>query len=604
MKPRQLAFAALAGVVLGAALALAGEDDAADFVWAAVIVLLIVPETIAVARTLRAGRLGVDSIALLAMATALIMEQYLAGAVIALMLSGGNALEDWAAGRSRRELRALLERAPRTAHRLVDGRIEEVPVSSIAVGDLISVRAAEVVPVDGVLESHRASVDESALTGESMPVDHAAGGRIRSGTVNGGDPFELRAAATAADSSYERLIALVRAAEGDRAPFVRMADRFAVVLLIVTLTIGGLAWAISGESIRFLAVLVVATPCPLILAAPIAFIAGISRAAARGIIVKSGGAVEVLGRARSVLLDKTGTLTLGQPRIESIRTQDGFDGDEVLRLAASLDQMSTHVLAESLVTSARSRALELGLPTAVEEVPGEGIVGTLDGRAVAVGTRQLLAEHTAGALPAPMSADARHAHVFVAVDGQFAGTILLADQLREDAASLQPALEAEGVKRVAMLTGDHEQTAHYIAERAGISEVRAEQSPSDKVETVREFQRDPDARPVVMVGDGINDAPALALADVGVAMSTAGVTASAEAADAVITVPEVGRVVEAIHIGRRSQRIALESVLVGIGLSVVAMGFAAVGMIPPVAGALLQEGIDVAVILNALRALR
>ncbi len=604
MKPRLLASAALAGVGLGAALALADKSAAADFVWAAVIVLLIVPETIAVVRTLLAGRLGVDSIALLAMATALIMEQYLAGAVIALMLSGGNALEDWAAGRSRRELRALLERAPRTAHRLVDARIEEVPVSSIAVGDLISVRAAEVVPVDGVLESHRASVDESALTGESMPVDHAAGGRIRSGTVNGGDPFELRASATAADSSYERLIALVRAAEDDRAPFVRMADRFAVVLLVFTLTIGGLAWAISGDSIRFLAVLVVATPCPLILAAPIAFIAGISRAAARGIIVKSGGAVEVLGRAQSVLLDKTGTLTLGQPRIESIRTQNGFDGDEVLRLAASTDQMSTHVLAESLVTSARARGLELSLPSSVDEVPGEGIVGEIEGRTVAVGTRQLLADRTADTLPAPTSADARHAHVFVAVDGQFAGTILLADQLREDAASLQPALEAEGVKRVAMLTGDHQQTARYIADRAGITEVRAEQSPSDKVETVREFQRDDDARPVVMVGDGINDAPALALADVGVAMSTAGVTASAEAADAVITVPEVGRVVEAIHIGRRSQRIALESVLAGIGLSVIAMGFAAVGMIPPVAGALLQEGVDIAVILNALRALR
>jgi heavy metal translocating P-type ATPase len=604
MNPRMLASTALVGLLLGAILALASASDAANAVWAAVIVLLIVPETIAVVRTLRAGRLGVDSIALLAMATALAMEQYLAGAVVALMLSGGNALEDWAAGRSRRELRALLERAPMTAHRLVGDAVEEVAVESLVPGDLVSVRPSEVIPVDGLLESTRASVDESALTGESLPVDHARGGRLRSGTTNGGEPFELRATATAAESSYARLVELVRSAEADRAPFVRMADRFAVWLLVLTLAIGGGAWLLSGESIRFLAVLVVATPCPLILAAPIAFIAGISRAAARGIIVKSGGAIEALGRARSVLLDKTGTLTFGQPRIEAMRTADGFDADEMLRLAASVDQMSTHVLAESLVSSARARGLELTLPSAVEEIAGEGIRGVVEGRPVLVGTARLLARELALATPPVTTEDSRHAHVFVAVDEGFAGTILLADQLRSDAARVQPDLLAEGVRRVTMLTGDHGDTARFVAESAGISEVRSEQSPEDKVAAVREFQSDPELRPVVMVGDGINDAPALATAEVGVAMSMAGVTASAEAADVVVTVPEISRVVEAIQIGRRSHAIALQSVVVGIGLSVVAMGFAAVGAIPPVAGALLQEVIDVAVILNALRALR
>lgn len=604
MSPRALAASALGGLLIGAALALASAQDAANAVWAAVIVLLLIPETSAVYRTLRAGRIGVDSIALLAMVTALALQEFLAGAVVALMLSGGNALEDWAEGRSREELKSLLDRAPRTAHRVVGGGVEEVPVGALVPGDTVSVRAAEVLPVDGTLLSARASIDESALTGESLPVDHAAGGRLRSGTLNGGEPFEMRATASAADSSYARLIELVKAAEADRPPFVRMADRFAVVLLAATLLIGGAAWFLSGDSIRFLAVLVVATPCPLILAAPIAFIAGVSRAASRGIIVKSGGAVEALGRARSVLLDKTGTLTLGQPRIESIRTVDGFDADELLTLAASLDQMSTHVLAESLVATAGARGLTLELPSETSEAPGEGIRGTVAGRDVTVGTAQLIARAIGGGPPPMVDGDHRHAHVFVAIDGAYAGTILLADQLREDAAAITPSLRAEGVRRVAMLTGDHASTARYVAERAGIDEVRAEQSPEDKLEAVREFRRDPDLRPVVMVGDGINDAPALALADVGVAMSSAGVTASSEAADAVVTVPEISRVVEAIHIGRRSRKIALESVLAGIGLSVIAMIFAALGAIPPVAGALLQEVIDVAVILNAMRALR
>lgn len=602
MTPRALAITAAAGLALGGAFALTSFDAAADAVWAAVIALLLVPETIAVVRTLRSGRVGVDSIALLAMVTSLAMQQYLAGAVIALMLSGGNALEAWAAGRSRRELRALLERAPRTAHRVTDGAIEEVPVDSILPGDIISVRRSEVLPVDGTLMSEEASIDESALTGESMPVAHSLGGRLRSGTTNGNAPFDMRATATAADSSYARVIALVRQAEADRAPFVRMADRFAVVLLVVTLTIGGAAWTISGESIRFLAVLVVATPCPLILAAPIAYIAGISRAASRGIIVKSGGAIEALGRARSVLLDKTGTLTMGRPQIANIRTAAGADPNEVLRLAASLDQMSTHVLAESMVESARDRELLLESPGRVDEVPGEGIIGEVGGRRVAVGSANLLLRE--GVEPGADGALPFHAHVHVAVDGRWAGTIDVADALRPDAPLLRRALEEQGIRQVTMLTGDHKETAEFIAEKAGIDDVRAEQSPEDKVAVVKDLKSDPQMNSVVMVGDGINDAPALALADVGVAMSTAGVTASAEAADVVVTLPEISRVTEAIAIGRRSDRIALQSVSFGIGLSVIAMGFAAAGMIPPVAGALLQEVIDVAVILNALRALR
>jgi heavy metal translocating P-type ATPase len=609
MKPtwitaRALALVALLGLVTGLILKSAGHDTAADRSWALVIVLLIVPETLAVLRTLLSGRLGVDSIALLAMATALIMEQYLAGAVVALMLSGGNALEEWAAGRSRRELTALIERAPISAHRLDGGQVEEIPIEAIAVGDVISVRAGEVIPVDGSLLSATASVDEAALTGESLPVEHARGRHLRSGTTNAGNALELRATATAEESSYARLVALVAQAEDDRAPFVRMADRYAVYLLVATLGIAGAAWAVSGESIRFLAVLVVATPCPLILAAPIAFIAGISRAASRGVIVKGGGAIEGLGRAHSVLLDKTGTLTIGHPQLETIVAAGELDETEMLRLAASLEQMSTHVLAQTLVIEAESRELTLSLPTDVSEVPGEGVKGVVEGRAVVVGSSHLLAAAIGVEPPELIGSRAGSAHVFVAVDGRLAGTLLLADQLRDDAYSVPVELHALGVKRVAMLTGDHEQTARYVAGQAGIDEVLADQTAEDKVTAVKHFQSLEDGGPVVMVGDGINDAPALASADVGVAMSTEQATASTEVADVVVTLPEIGRVVEAVAIGRRSYEIALQSVLVGIGLSVVAMGFAAVGMIPPVAGALLQEGIDIAVILNAMRALR
>lgn len=604
MKPLVLAITALTGLAAGLVLTLLSHSTAADAVWAAVIVVLIVPEAVAVLRTLRSGRVGVDSIALLAMATALVMGEYLAGAVVALMLSGGNYLESWAAGRSRRELRALLDRAPHSAHRIRDGRIEEVAVDQLLPGDRVSVRAAEVLPVDGILHSARAAVDESALTGESLPVDHAAGGRLRSGTTNAGDAFEMEATHSAADSSYARLVELVRSAEADRAPFVRMADRFAVYLLLFTLVIGGAAWAISGESMRFLAVLVVATPCPLILAAPIAFIAGVSRAAARGVIVKSGGAIEAIGRARTVLLDKTGTLTIGEPQIASIHTSAHYDGEHVLRLAAAVDQMSTHVLAQSIVVAARARELDLPIPDRVDEVPGEGILGVVEGVPVAVGSARLMTQHAGVAETPRVNADARFAHVFVAIGGALAGTILLADELRADATLLRDALTERGVRNVVMLTGDHREVAAHVAENAGITDVRAEQSPEDKVAVVREFQEAPGSGTVVMVGDGINDAPALATADVGVAMSSAGVTASTEAADVVVTIPEIGRVIEAIGIGHRSHAIALQSVIWGIGLSVVAMGFAAVGMIPPVAGALFQEVIDIAVILNALRALR
>jgi heavy metal translocating P-type ATPase len=596
---------ALGGILAGGVLALLVSSAAADAVWAATVAFMLVPLTWSVARSLWRGDIGVDVIALLAMAGALALGEYLAGAVIALMLAGGNALEAFAAGRARRELTALIERAPRTAHRRTREGWEEIPVEAVEVRDTLLVRAGEVVPTDGVIVGERAVIDESSLTGEPLPATYARGYTVRSGTANAGDAFELRATRRVEDSAYAALVALVREAEQRRAPFVRMADRYAVFFLPLTLAVAGGAWAISGDAVRGLAVLVVATPCPLILAAPIAFVAGLSRAAHVGVIVKGGVAIERLGDARTVLLDKTGTLTLGVPGIERVIALDGIAGEELLRLAASLDQLSSHVLAGAIVRKASTEMIALARPERAREAPGQGIEGVVDGRRVLVGSAAWLAEHGIDAndrqaLPAPSDGNAM---VLVGVDDCLAGVFVMGDHIRPDAHELIRRLRAAGVRHVAMLSGDREEIAQAVGAELGLDRVYAQQSPQEKLDVVRRLRGDPRCAPVVMVGDGINDAPALATADVGIAMSNAAATVSSETADAVITVDRIDRVADAIVIGRRTVRIARQSVVGGIGLSMCGMALAAAGLLVPLAGAIFQEAIDVAVILNALRAL-
>jgi heavy metal translocating P-type ATPase len=606
---RLLALGALAGIAAGGALQLVSLPTAAESAWAATVTVMLVPLTWSVARALARRDVGVDAIALVAMAGALALGEYLAGAVVALMLAGGNALEELAGRRARRELTALVERAPRVAHRHREDGVEEVAVDDLAVGESVLVRAGEVVPVDGVVTSEEALVDESALTGEPLPASYRPGAAVRSGTVNAGEVFELRATRPASESAYAGIVRLVREAESHKAPFVRLADRYAAFFLPMSLAVAGLAWAASGEAVRALAVLVVATPCPLILAAPIALVSGLSRAASSGVIVKGGATIEKLGEARSVLLDKTGTLTLGTPEVESIALFDGLDADELLRLAASLDQLSVHSLAEAVAHAAQDRGLRLTFPRDVEEGPGQGIAGRVDGRRVAVGSVAWLRERSytvpaATALALDAGNAAGHTKIFVGVEGRLAGAIVMADSVRADAGQLVTELRRAGVHQVAMATGDHAAVADAIGREVGVDRVYADLSPEGKLALVRSMQARPDLRPVVMVGDGVNDAPALALADVGIAMGTAGATVASETADAVVVVDRIERVAEAIRIGRRSLAIARQSVLAGIGLSFVAMAFAAFGFIAPVLGALLQEAIDVAVIANALRALR
>jgi heavy metal translocating P-type ATPase len=598
---------AVLGLLVGGVCHLAGAPHAGDLVWGIGIVATLVPVTVSVARGVARGDFGVDIIALLAMLAALIAGELLAGAIVALMVTGGEALEDYAAGRARRDLTALLRRAPQAARRREGDRWEEIPVDAVAIGDVLLVRTGEVVPADGTLVSERAAIDASAVTGEPLPVDTQRGASVRSGTVNAGAPFELLATRAASESSYAALVELVQQAARERPPFTRMADRYAMVFLPVTLGLSGAAWALSGDGTRALAVLVVATPCPLILAAPIAMVAGLSRAAGAGIVLKGGGALEQLASARTVLLDKTGTLTQGRPVVERIVSFDGFGPDELLRLAASVDQLSAHVVAQGLVQDATARGLRLERPTAPREAPGDGIAAAVGGQRVAVGSEAwLLGEGfgQAGSGRDGLAAGAGQALVYVGIDDRIAGALVMTDRLRPDAADLVAALHGEGVRDVAMVTGDRRDVAEAVAAEAGLDRVYAEQSPEDKLAVVRAAREQPDRRPVVMVGDGVNDAPALALADVGIAMAGDSRTVSSETADAVITVNRIERVVEAVRIGRRTMSIARQSVVAGMSLSIAAMVVAALGYLPPVAGALLQEVIDVAVILNALRALR
>jgi heavy metal translocating P-type ATPase len=596
---------AVGGLAAGGGLQLDGQHDAARIAWLSVGVCGIAYSLWTVADSLRRRRAGVDLIALLAVAGAVAVGELLAAAVITVMLASGRALEGWAAGRARRDLSALLARAPRTARRYRSGELAEVPLADIEPGDVVLVAHGDLVPTDGTVAAGRAVLDESALTGEPIPVEHPAGDPVRSGVVNAGASFDLSVTTRADESTYAGIVRLVSEAEQAQAPFVRMADRYAVWFLGVSLTAAGVAWAVAGAA-RAVAVLVVATPCPLILAAPVALVSGMSVAARRGVVVKGAGVLERLTHARTVLLDKTGTLTSGHPAVSAVVPAAPWAVDEVLRYAASLDQSSGHVLAGAVVSAAKDHGCDLELPERTEEVPGQGIRGVVGGREVAVGTAAWCGLAGPAGPPPWAKAARRRARldgaltIFVAVDGVPAGVLMLDDPVRADAARTVRALRAGGVHRVVMVTGDRAEVAEAVGGIIGVDAVLPERTPSEKLDAVRDEARH---GPVIMVGDGINDAPALALADVGVAMGARGATASSQSADAVLTVDRIDRLGEVIGVARRTRRIAVQSVLAGMGMSLAAMGVAAAGLLPAVWGAVLQEGIDVAVILNALRAL-
>ncbi|WP_426424474.1 heavy metal translocating P-type ATPase [Bradyrhizobium genosp. A] len=594
-----------AGLVLGFVLRASGFPAWVNLAWTIATLPVLLALLIEILRRLRRGDVGLDIVAALSMTSALAVGEELAATVVALMYAGGQYLEDFAEGRARREMTALLVRAPRRAMRHCDHRLEEVDVELIDAGDRLLIRQGEVVPADGTVASALAVLDLSALTGESLPVQCRAGEAVMSGATNAGEAFDLVAIRPAAQSTYAGIVRLVEAAQRARAPMARLADRYAIVFLAATLAIAGGAWAWTRDPIRMVAVLVVATPCPLILAVPVAIVAGLSRAAHHGILIKGGKALETMARIRSLVVDKTGTLTNGKAKVVAVHSAGGFTDDGVIRIAASLDQASQHVIAQALVAEAQRRHLALAVPQEMIETPGEGIRGTVEGRHAAVGGISYVRvqlESAGKELGPAQGVDPPGAvAVWLSVDGQLAGRIVLADELRTGIAALLAKLRDLDVERIVLATGDRRSVAEAVTAGLGLDAVRADLTPDQKVMVVLSERK---AGPVMMVGDGVNDAPALAAADVGVAMGAKGAAASAEAADAVLLVDTLDRIVPAIEIARRTRFIALESVYTGIGLSTLGMLAAAFGYLTPIEGAILQEVIDVAVILNALRVLR
>jgi heavy metal translocating P-type ATPase len=596
-----LLFGASTVLLLGGGLAWLLSTQAARLLWICGTVLGLVFSVFWTVGAIRRRQLSVDVIAVLALAGALAVNEPFAGAMITVMLASGQLLEARAAARARRELSLLVERAPRTARRLVEGRVVEIPVDDVVVGDLLLVGTGEIVPVDGRLRSI-AVLDESALTGEPLPVERLTGNDVRSGVVNAGKAINLVATALAADSTYARVVRLVEQAQASSAPFVRAADRFAILFVPLTLILAGASWALSGDAVRAVAVLVVATPCPLLLAAPIAIMSGLSRAAQVGVVIKGGSALERLAAGHVMLFDKTGTLTQGHPVLADVITADDeMDADEVLRLAASLDQVSAHVLASAIVSGGTRRGLALEMPDDVQEVHGYGLEGTVGSHRVKLGKASWIVGDPAPpwARQANRRADLDGSlTVFVSINDQAAGALFLEDRIRPDSPRMVRALRVAGITRVVLVTGDRADIADMVGRIVGVDTVLADCDPADKLAAI---QRESAHGATIMVGDGINDAPALAAAGVGVALAARGATASSEAADVVLTVDRVDALADAILIARRSKRIALQAVLIGMGLSLAAMAVAACGLLPPAAGAVVQEVIDVLAIGIALR---
>lgn len=595
------------------------DSPAARWVATMYVSVIILITAVDMVKSVLRGNFGLDILAVVAMVASLLVGEYIAATIIALMLTGGEALEDYAASRAQRELTALVDRAPDTAHRITssdsdalaaadavtgsaDHELEvglglvDVPVTEVEVGDVLLVRPSEVVPVDAELLDDHASVDEASLTGEPLPVSKARGEKLMSGSVNGHTAIRVRAIATADDSQYQRIVQLVREAEQQQAPTVRVADRFAVPFTIVSLLVAGAAWWLSGDPVRFAEVLVLATPCPLLIGAPVAFMGGMSRASRLGVIVKGGATLEALSRANSAAFDKTGTVTFGHPRIERIIASEGFEEDQLLQVTATAEQFSSHVLADGIIQAAQERGLEMLEAHDASEIATNGVSAVVDGQNVRVGKKSFI-EEVAGEVTQP-ELHASQTAVYISVGEKLAGIILMADEVREEAAGTIKALRELGVSNIALLTGDNQATADSVGTHIGITDIAGNLLPEDKVRRITEMKQ-----PTLMVGDGINDAPVLAAAGVGVAMGARGASAASESADAVITREDISLVARAVDVGKWTYQVAITAILIGIALSLGLMGFAAFGFIPATIGALLQEVVDLACILYALRAL-
>ena len=541
-------------------------------------------------KTLRSGKFGVDLLAITAVIATLAIGEYWAALIVLLMLTGGDALEDYAAHKANSDLQSLLEKSPQKAHLMVNGNIKAIAVDQVDVGDQLLVKPGEVVPVDGTIVDGSTTLDESSLTGESRPVDKVVGDSVMSGSVNGDASIQMVADQKAADSQFQNIVRLVKQAEAQPAHFVRMADRYAVPFTILAYVIAGTAWIVSGDPVRFAEVLVVASPCPLILAAPIALVAGMSRASQSGIIVKTGTTLEQLAKVKTMAFDKTGTITQGHLQVNQIIAQPNVDQEHLLTLAAATEQQSNHILARSLMQAAPAQ-----LPTVsdVKETTGGGVQAQIDGQVVRVGKADF-------AMPDGSIQKVEDTAVYVSADDQYLGCVTFTDELRPEAATTMSELHNLGIKNLMMISGDRKSIAQKIAKAVGIDQIHAECLPGQKIEVLKQVPEE--QKPVAMVGDGVNDAPSLVTADVGIAMGASGATTASESADAVILKDDLRRTVVAVRISRATMHVARQSVMVGIIICTVLMLIASFGVIPAIFGALLQEVVDTVTILWALRA--
>ena len=607
VKAYPLPFVAVGGLAAGGVVWLAlGRYDLASLVWYTILIIGGAPVVYHTIRGMLKGKFAADIVAMLAIITAMLTDEAFAGVIIVLMQTGGEALDDYGFKRASSSLDALVARAPKTAHRKrSDGGIEEIQAREVAVGDTVVVRAGDLVPVDGLVAQGPAEVDESALTGEPLPRTKMGGDSLMSGSVNVGQAFEMKATKLSTQSQYSKIVELVREAQHEKPPIQRLADRYAVVFTPVTLAVAAFGWLLTHNVSTVLAVLVVATPCPLILATPLAVISGVNRAAKESIIVKSGAAIEQIGKARVVMFDKTGTLTYGTPLVERIASLNG-DETQILKKAASVEQLSSHPVAKALAQSGLRKFGTLKLPSNFKETPGQGVEADLDGEHIVLGSQRFCETKLSRTFSYEVESTLREFGEegkmvsFVAIEGKPAGAVVFTDQIRPGVPAMMLRLRELGIEQTVMLTGDNNVNAEAIARAAGIEKVEANLLPAQKMDKVRKLTSEFGTS--IMVGDGINDAPALASATVGVAMGAHGTGISSEAADVVLLVDDITKVADGISIGQRMLRVAKESIYFGLGASFALMVIASFGYIQPAIGALLQEVLDVTVILNALRA--
>lgn len=597
---------ALTGIFIGIFVRFGfGQPKYADWIWLFILVIGGAPIVYKTIKGMIKGQFASDVVAMLAIVTAAILDQAFAGAVVVLMQSGGEAIEAYGLRRASSSLTALLKRAPRIAQRKIDGQIQEIDVEQVNIGDVLIVRTGDLIPVDGTIVKGIAEIDESAITGEPFARTKREGDQILSGSVDADGAIEMRADRLSGDSQYAKIVQLVKKAQEQKAPIQRLADRYAIIFTPLTLIMAAIGFWISRDLTTILSVLVVATPCPLILATPLAVICGINRAADAGIIVKGGAALEQVASTKAALFDKTGTITFGAPFVEAVVPLQNETAEQILYYAASLEQLSSHSIAKAIVGKATETIAKLFLPDNFHEVAGQGVEGDIEGRHYLIGSRRFLQERIGEAILNHQPETAPYYEqnklvIFLLRDRECIGFLAMSDKIRPGVPNMIQQLHKMGIEEVVMLTGDSQNNADIIAKEAGIEKVEAELLPEQKEEIVREIKER--FFPVIMVGDGINDAPALATATVGIAMGAYGTAISAEAADIVLLVDDPTKVTESILIGKRMLKIAKQSIFIGIGLSFSLMVYAIFGGLVPAVGALLQEIIDVAVILNALRA--